>query len=262
MEAFAGIDLAFAKKKRLPVCLCKRENGCLIPLPLAKLDAPIPPRGRGNAASIKPSVVNEFAEETAKYLHYLESYFDVIISRIAIDAPSAPRLEHLKRRSAETALDRQGISCFTTPSASEFKAKVDRVIAHLENGGSESTLPAANQLWMQVGFALFKQLRTEWECLEVYPQATMHVLGAAKLPKSNKEGLSAQMKAIVQYTGWDVTIAALKRVVCGPTHDGLDAYSSAWIASLDPKERQPLGIPPDDVIWVPNLSKLRTIGTS
>jgi hypothetical protein len=262
MEAFAGIDLAFAKKKRLPVCLCKRENGRLIPFPLDKHNAPIPPRGRGNAASIKLSDVDEFAKETVNYLRDLESHFCVSITRIAIDAPSEPRLESLKRRSAESALDHEGISCFTTPSALEFEVKVARAKAHLNGGGSESTLPAANQLWMQVGFALFKQLRTKWECLEVYPQATMHVLGASKLHKSKKEGLSAQMKAIVQYTGWDVPIAALKRVVCGPAHDGLDAYSSAWIASLDPKERQPLGIPPDDVIWVPNLSKLRTIGTS
>jgi len=30
---------------------------------------------------------------------------------------------------------------------------------------------------MLVGFALFKRLRVEWECLEVYPQATMRMLG-------------------------------------------------------------------------------------
>jgi len=258
MEAFAGIDLAFAKKKRLPVCLCIRENGRLIPLPLAE-HCDLSPRGRGNAASINSSTVDEFVEETAKYLHDLESYFRVSIFRIAIDAPSEPRQGNLKRRSAECALDHKDISCFTTPSAIEFQAKVARVRAHLKEGGSESTLPADNQLWMRVGFALFKQLRTEWECLEVYPQATMHVLGAAKVHKSKKEGLSAQMKAIVKYTGWDVPIAALKKVVCGPTHDGLDAYSSAWVASLAPQERDPLGTPPDDVIWVPRLSELRTI---
>jgi hypothetical protein len=146
----------------------------------------------------------------------------------------------------------------------EFEAKVARVVDHLRNGGPESTLPAANQLWMRVGFALFNRLMTKWECLEVYPQATAHVLGAAKLHKSKEDGISAQMKAIVQYTGWDDPLVrtpreALKKVVCGPAHDGLDAYSSAWIASLDPLECQAFGTPPGDAIWVPMLRKLRTI---
>ena len=261
MEAFAGIDLAFAKKKRLPVCLCIRENGRLVPLPLAK-HCDLSPRGSGNAASINSPTVEEFAEDTAKYLHDLESHFQVSISRIAIDAPSEPRKEGLKRRSAESALDRKRISYFATPSASEFEAKVARAKDHLSRGGTESTLPAANQLWMRVGFALFKQLKAEWECLEVYPQATMYLLGAANVHKSKKEGLSAQMKAIAQYTGWDAPVESLRKMVSGPTHDGLDAYSSAWVASLTPQERDPLGTPPDDVIWVPRLSELRTIGRS
>jgi hypothetical protein len=222
----------------------------------------VPPRGSGNAASIHSSTIDTFAEETAKYLHDLESHFGVSISRVAIDAPSEPRQKGLKRRSAESALDRERISCFTTPSALELEAKVARAKAHLKAGGSESTLPAANQLWMRVGFALFKQLRIDWECLEVYPQATMHVLRAAELHKSKKEGLSAQMKAIGQYTGWDASTAGFKKMVCGPTHDGLDAYSSAWVASLDPQERRPFGTPPEDVIWVPILPKLRTIDPS
>jgi hypothetical protein len=205
------------------------------------------------------SIIGEFVDEAAEYLHKLESHFGASIARIAIDAPSEPRQEGLRRRHAESALDREGISCFTTPSEVEFEHKVARAKAHLKGGGSESTLPAANQLWMRVGFALFKQLRTEWEYLEVYPQVTMRVLGAAEDHKSKREGLSAQMKAIGRYTGWDVNAVTLKKAVGSPTHDALDAYSSVWVASLGPGERQPLGIPPDDVIWVPRLSKVRTI---
>ena len=36
MEAFAGIDLAIAKKKRLPVAVCSWEAGRLIPRRIAE----------------------------------------------------------------------------------------------------------------------------------------------------------------------------------------------------------------------------------
>ena len=37
----------------------------------------------------------------------------------------------------------------------------------------------------------------------------------------------------------------------GSTHDRLDAFLSAWVASLDEKDRKAFGTPPDDAIWVP-----------
>ena len=36
----------------------------------------------------------------------------------------------------------------------------------------------------------------------------------------------------------------------------LDAYLSAWVASLDQPERMPYGDPPGDVIWVPRVAGL------
>lgn len=36
----------------------------------------------------------------------------------------------------------------------------------------------------------------------------------------------------------------------GSTHDRLDAFLSAWVASLNEKERKAFGTPPDYVIWV------------
>jgi hypothetical protein len=258
VEAFAGIDVAFAKRKRLPICLCVWNEQRLIPLPLAAGDAPEPPRGYGNAANIDPFTVALFANETALYRRLLEKHFGISIRRIAIDAPSDPRPDCLRRRLAETAMDKQRISCFATPSVSEFEAIRVKVHDYLTAGGPESRLPHANQLWMLVGFALFRRLRVEWECLEVYPQATMRTLGASSVHKAKAGGVSAQMEAVSRYTGWPEPPVrqfpeALKGVVRAPLHDALDAYSGAWVASLDPQKRTAFGSPPNDVIWVPQL---------
>lgn len=177
-NAFVGIDLAFAKRKRLPVCLCVWNKERLIPMPLAARDAPAPPRGYGNVASVDPAAVAAFADETALYLCLLEKHFSVSIRRVAIDAPSDPRPDCMPRRLAETALDRQHISCFTTPSGTEFEKIRIKVHDHLKTGGLESRLPHANQLWMLAGFALFKRLRMDWECLEVYPTSHHADLGS------------------------------------------------------------------------------------
>jgi Protein of unknown function (DUF429) len=258
MEAFPGIDVAFAKRKRLPVCLCVWENSRLIPLQLSARGVPDPPRGRGNVASIDPPTVALFADEVVDYLRFLEKHFSVSIRRIAIDAPSDPKQECLSRRQAETAMDRLRISCFTTPNASEFEKICEKVKHHLRTGGLESRLPHANQLWMLVGFALFRRLRLEWECLEVYPQATMRVLGAASVYKFSSDGLCAQLLAVSRHTGWPdppvrQPLQELKRAVRAPLHDGLDAYSSAWVAALDHPNLKALGCPPNDAIWVPSL---------
>jgi Protein of unknown function (DUF429) len=259
VEAFAGIDVAFAKRKRLPVCLCVWNEQRLEPLRLAATDAPQPPRGHGNVASLDSSTVASFADATSRYLRLLEKHFAVSIRRIAIDAPSEPRPDYLQRRQAETALDQLNISCFTTPSAAQFEAIRIKVRNHLKAGGLESRLPHANQLWMLVGFALFKRLRADWECLEVYPQATMRILGTGSIYKTRAGGAAAQLEAVSLHTGWPKQstpqiLEALKVVVGGPLHDAVDAYSSAWVAALDPKKRRALGSPPDDVIWVPQLT--------
>ena len=65
------------------------------------------------------------------------------------------------------------------------------------------------------------------------------------------------LAAIARCTGWPdpPTEEALKAVVNGPAHDGLDAYMSAWVAALEPGDRRALGRPPDDAIWVPSLER-------
>jgi Protein of unknown function (DUF429) len=109
---------------------------------------------------------------------------------------------------------------------------------------------------MLVGFALFERLRREWECLEVFPQATVCSLGANTIHNSRAGGIAAQATAVAHHTGWPTAPVqqVIKAAVHGPAHDGLDAYLSAWVAALDPLERVPLGHPPNDVIWIPAVS--------
>jgi hypothetical protein len=255
VDAFVGIDLAIAKRKRLPLALCVWEQDAVVPRRLAVADAPQPPRGEGNVAALDPARRAAYADEVVAHLHRLEEYFGVVIRRVAIDAPSAPRLGTLRRRRAEEALDAEGINYFTTPSAAEFEVIRDKVHHHLRGGGAEARLPHANQLWMLVGFSLFERLRKgeDWELLEVFPQATACALGAGSVPKRKAEGVRAQLAAAARLTGWPYpfTVEALGSVAYGPRHDRLDAYLSAWAAALPPERRVALGVPPDDAIWVP-----------
>ena len=252
-RAFVGIDVAFAKGKRLPVVVCTWKLGRLVPLALRRLQFQ-PPTGSGNAQSCVPSVVRQFAQSTAIYLRRVESHFGVQIDRIGIDAPSSPRREGARRRAAEVALDRAGISCFTTPTTSDFDSIREKVERHLSGGGAETHLPHANQLWMQVGFELFSHLSSVAECVEVYPQATVRSLGAGAVHKSRGGAVEAQLAAISTYTGWPDSSRdepSLAEIAWAPAHDQLDAYLSAWVAALDLDDRSPFGDPPDDVIWIP-----------
>ena len=48
----------------------------------------------------------------------------------------------------------------------------------------------------------------------------------------------------------------LKEIIRAPGHDAVDAYASAWIASLEESERTPLGTVSDnDVIWIPKQER-------
>ena len=254
MEAFAGIDVAFAKRKYLPIAVCVWRNGKLCPLSLRSKQVPAPPQGHGNAVIIRDShTVKDFAESTLRYLREVEKSFGVAIRRIAIDAPSDPKTDGATRREAEKGLDSRGINCITTPDTQQFRAIRLKALAHLARGGEQSRLPHANQLWMLVGFELFKTLRQEWECLEVFPQAIARVLESAKIHKTKNPGLLCQLSAVACFTGWPDTVSkqCLKDIGYGSFHDRLDAYLSAWVASLDRDQREPIGMPPNDVIWIP-----------
>ena len=66
-------------------------------------------------------------------------------------------------------------------------------MAHLSAGGTENRIPHANQLWMLVGFRLFKRLAEIAPCVEVFPQATARVLGSGKIHKTQPGGVDAQI---------------------------------------------------------------------
>lgn len=253
MDAFVGIDVAFAKRKLLPLAVCTVSDGHLIPLPLRSWRRK-PPRGSGNVATLDAVTLENFAVATRDYLLALEVEYGVTIQRIAIDAPSNPCLATQSRRSCEQALDAQGISCFSTPSRADFDDIRIKVQEHLRSGGKQSHLPHANQLWMLVGFALFRILSEHFPCLEVYPQAIVRSLGVSRQHKSKQAGLQAQMEGIAAITGWPNSAIDLFGIGFGSRHDKLDAYLSAWIASLPSHERYALGEVPNDAIWVPGPS--------
>ena len=253
--AYVGVDVAFAKKKALPVCICLRENGRLVPLPLRRHKLR-PPRGGGNVATLDEAVVSQFARDARAYIARVARDEGLSIVRIGVDAPREYRAEERRRRASDAAMDRAGISCFATPSRSQFEQIRSKVGAHLAAGGAVSRLPHANQLWMLVGFALFRQLATLAECIEVFPQATARTIGAGQIHKFKAGGVSAQLAAAAKHTGWPSSgkpEPSFDDVCIGPAHDRLDAYLSAWVASLDESERVAFGDPPNDVIWVPRV---------
>ena len=120
-------------------------------------------------------------------------------------------------------------------------------------------------VWIQVGFALFRQLRVISDCLEVYPQATVRQLGVGALHKFKAGAVDAQLVAVSAYTGWPHSLAGepkLDEIAWGSRHDQLDAYLAAWVAALDETERVAFGEPPDDVIWVPRVRQIDAPKTS
>lgn len=256
MDMFVGIDLAIAKRKRLPICVVVRSHGRLEPLPLLKTGVQELPRGSGNAAIIDEQVATEFAEQTLAYLKSVERAFDGRICGVAIDAPSSPAISG--RRACELAMDALGISCFATPTQTGFETIKTKVRSHLAAGGPENRIPHANQLWMLAGFKLFEVLEAHYTCLEVFPKAIVQLLGAATVHKSKKEGLTRQLEAIARLTGWDDQVDALKVTLAdgvgAPLHDQVDALMCAWVASCYPDAVTAFGSPPDDVIWLPDVS--------
>jgi hypothetical protein len=258
-DAYVGIDVAFAKGKQLPISICTWQDGRLLPQPL-RLLAPRPPRGAGNAAALDEWRVQAFARDAVQYVRVVCGELGLRPRRIGIDAPSSPRAEGIARRVAETALDRERISCFATPSATQFLEIRARARAHLDACGPDSRMPHANQLWMIVGFALFRAFGEVGTCLEVFPQATVRALGTGGVHKLRKRGVEAGLAAAAPHTGWpsgapDEPLFA--DIAHAPAHDRLDAYLSAWVAALEEPDREGLGIPPDDVIRVPRIESPR-----
>jgi predicted nuclease with RNAse H fold len=254
-DAFVGIDVAFAKTKRLPISVCTRADGDRLNiLPLRKTFKK-PPAGEGNAKALDPEKRKSFAIEVLNWMKSVEEDKKLRIVRIAIDAPSSYCRTELRRRDAETSLDRDGISCFATPSEAQFKEKIEEARLHLQSTPKEeSRLPNANQIWMLIGFELFQKLGEKYKCIETYPQAIVRKLDCGNTHKSKPDGYNDQLAAVARIlkatTSGDENI--LSDMGYGARHDKIDAFLSAWVGSLNEKDRFPYGTPPDDVIWVPN----------
>ncbi len=86
-DAFIGIDVAFAKRKRLPVSVCTWRDGRLIPEALRLLPLE-PPRGHGNVATLDEARVFGLVEEAVDYVVQVCEELRLAPRRIAIDAPS------------------------------------------------------------------------------------------------------------------------------------------------------------------------------
>lgn len=254
-SAYIGIDLAIAKTKRLPIVVVTWQGDRLVPADLRAIPFK-PPRGMGNAKTLNSDIVKEFVEATANYINSVCNHLQFYPERIAIDAPRTPRPEHLPRRAAEVAMDLAGISCFTTPSQSDFAQIFTKVRHHLSKGGEDVRIPHSNQLWMVVGFELYRRLAEVAPCIEVFPQATVRMLGVGHKHKTKAGAVEAQLAEAANHTGWptgDANSPTIDDIAFGPAHDCLDAYLSAWVAALETENRVALGNPPDDVIWVPRM---------
>jgi hypothetical protein len=244
MQAFCGIDVACAKTKRLPVAILVRDGSTITSLPLRTASAQ-PPRGMGNRLALDPAVCSQFAELTADYLNAIELEFGVQIVEVAIDAPRQASTG--QRRAAEVAMDRHGISCIPTPSADRFVEIRRLAAAHLGAGGSEARIPGANQLWMLVGFELFRRLSESYKCIEVFPNAIVQRISPGCGHKSTPEGFQRQLVAFAAAAHWNQD--SILTAAHGSPHDRLDALMSAWIASLPKSNRVAHGDGAYDSIW-------------
>jgi hypothetical protein len=258
-DAYVGIDVAFAKKKVLPVSVCTSDTGLKIEILPLRVAFEKPPVGRGNVAALEEKIRQDFAGEVLAWLAKLEQIKGLTIRRIAIDAPSDYCRHPSGRRASEAALDSQGISCFATPTEKEFKAKIEASRKFLADGGKPSRLPNANQLWMLVGFELFRTLEHRYECIETYPQAIVRALKCASRHKSTVEGLQSQLDEAAKLIGVKTTDLRAKLLAMGfgSAHDRLDAFLSAYVASLDESRRRAFGTLPEDAIWVPIIQEQR-----
>ena len=261
MDVFIGIDVACAKRKYLPLVICGIEGERLVPFPLA--NHPIkPPRGSGNALTLHDKVNQAFANDVANYIEMVCDAFHLNPVRIGIDSPLKPRDNRLNRRLAEQALDKAGISCYTTPSTDDFQKIKAKGVAHLQADKPKQNLPHAHQIFMLLGFALNERLSKVAECIEVYPHATVKQLGVADIHKSKGNQAELQLSAMSHYTGWPKTDddwSQADNMCLGPMHDRVDAYSAAWMASLPEQERICFGDPEKgDAIWIPNVEPINS----
>ena len=256
IEVYVGIDVACSKSKRLPICFVRKNE----PHGLEVLEIPPDlrnqiPRGSGNIAISEKEPFVSLAREAASTIAAIALRQGWKIQRVSIDAPAGP--SKADSRGSEKALLARGVSSFLTPTIVKWE-EIKRVCkTHLLEGGAISRIPYANKIWMLYGFELFKALgENDIETIETYPQAVIAGLDARCPHKSTPEGYRRQLSLVSQQTGWadfQLLERQLKLHATGGKTDRLDAYISAWVASLEADKRFAFGDQSNahDSIWVP-----------
>jgi hypothetical protein len=251
---YIGIDVACAVGKRLPICVVT-AGGPLLPMAIPKHLAALIPRGLGNKEITAVAPFKEAARNVVGAIKIIAGEMGWKIERIAVDAPAAPPLSG--SRVSEEELGRDGLSSFRTPAVPDWADIREKCGNHLGLGRTTATLPHANQIWMHFGFELFAGLRNglSSEVIEVYPFAIIRALLPTCAHKSTNQGYRDQLAAVAARTGWEPLAleTKLNLAVPGSRHDRLDAFMSAWVASLPMEQRRAFGDArqPDDAIWVP-----------
>lgn len=255
LDVFCGIDVSCGKNKPLPVCFVARDQHRLNVLSVPRALAKTIPRGPGNGEITKATPFRRKANEAVDAIKMIAAELGWRINRIALDAPAkAP--SHNEGRACEIAMGLAGLSYFKTPSVSQWMKIKQACTTHMAQDRSLSRLPSANQIWMLYGFELFEAFAdTGIERIETYPQAVVRSMLPDCEHKTTEAGYRKQLSAIAAATGWkdhDLE-AVLARQVRGSRDDKLDAYMTAWIASLPLARRKAFGHMADnlDAIWVP-----------
>ena len=255
IPVFVGIDVACAKRKRLPICFTTFNRNRLEPLEVPRELTARFPVGRGNDQITQDNPFRSEAETVADVLDDIAAKRAWRIVRVAIDAPAFKPTTG--SRTSELSLRRRGLSSFLTPDMDEWNRIRQVCQEHLLAGRPLNRLPHANKIWMLFGFEIFKALRAKGtsDVIEVYPYAIVRALLDKCLHKATPEGYRCQLKAVAAATNWNWNNLefTLKRSVPGNRHDRLDAFMAAWVASLPRKSRRAYGNEkdPNDAIWVP-----------
>jgi predicted nuclease with RNAse H fold len=251
---FVGIDVACAKRKRLPICVAGLNGRRLEPLDTPPEFIRECPLGPGNVEILKDDPFRITAANFVKALDRSARERSWNIVRIAVDAPAAPPATG--ERVSERDLRECGLSSFKTPDKKKWREIYQICRTHLRDGSLNRIL-YANKIWMLYGFEIFKALRARggYEVIEVYPYAIVKTLLTAPPSKKTPDGYRCQLESVAAATNWTPIDLerALKRSVPGPNHDRLDAFMAAWVASLPKRRHRVYGKEddPDDAIWVP-----------
>ena len=217
---YIGIDVACAVSKRLPICVVAAGYP-LMPLNVARHLADLIPRGVGNKEITAAKPFQEAARGVGSAINRIVDESGWKVGRIAVDAPAAPPATGY--RLAENELARLGLSSFSTPAQSAWSDIREKCADHIRIGGTTSTLPHANKIWMLYGFELFNSFRSALaaEVIEVYPFAIIRALLPVCEHKSTEQGYRDQLAAIAARTGWqpEALEVRLKATVAGSRHD-------------------------------------------